>query len=55
MLSWFGSRRSGLASMKCPGQRVDTSWEGYAVEEVVKAPQPDEAYYWAMHNTTVAT
>lgn len=27
--------------------KVGASWEGYAVEEVIKAMQPDEAYYWA--------
>jgi predicted AAA+ superfamily ATPase len=26
------------------------SWEGYAIEEVLKATAPDEAYYWATHN-----
>lgn len=26
------------------------SWEGYAIEEVLKATVPDEAYYWATHN-----
>ena len=26
--------------------KVGASWEGYAVEEVLKAVQPDEAYYW---------
>jgi len=30
--------------------KVGASWEGYAVEEVVKALRPDEAYYWATHN-----
>ena len=25
------------------------SWEGYAIEEVLKATVPDEAYYWATH------
>jgi len=29
---------------------VGASWEGYAVEEVLKALRPDEAYYWATHN-----
>ncbi len=29
--------------------KVGASWEGYAVEEVLKALQPDEAYYWATH------
>jgi predicted AAA+ superfamily ATPase len=29
--------------------KVGASWEGYAVEEVLKAHQPDEAYYWATH------
>jgi predicted AAA+ superfamily ATPase len=26
--------------------KVGASWEGYAVEEVLKALRPDEAYYW---------
>ncbi|MGH8236388.1 MAG: ATP-binding protein [Steroidobacteraceae bacterium] len=25
------------------------SWEGYAVEEILKATQPDAAYFWATH------
>jgi len=29
--------------------KVGASWEGYAVEEVIKALRPDEAYYWATH------
>jgi predicted AAA+ superfamily ATPase len=27
-----------------------TSWEGYAVEETLKAISPDKAYFWATHN-----
>jgi uncharacterized protein len=30
--------------------KVGASWEGYAVEEVLKAVQPDETYYWATYN-----
>ena len=30
--------------------KVGASWEGYAVEEVLKAMRPDDAYYWATHN-----
>jgi uncharacterized protein len=30
--------------------KVGASWEGYAVEEVIKALQPDEVYYWATYN-----
>jgi hypothetical protein len=30
--------------------KVGASWEGYAVEEILKALRPDEAYYWATHN-----
>jgi predicted AAA+ superfamily ATPase len=30
--------------------KVGASWEGYAVEEVLKSFLPDEAYYWATHN-----
>ena len=29
--------------------KVGASWEGYAVEEVLKALRPDEAYFWATH------
>lgn len=25
------------------------SWEGYAIEEIIKTAAPDEAYYWATH------
>jgi len=30
--------------------KVGASWEGYAIEEILKALQPDEAYYWATHS-----
>jgi len=30
--------------------KVGASWEGYAIEEVIRTTQPDEAYYWATHN-----
>jgi predicted AAA+ superfamily ATPase len=26
------------------------SWEGYAIEEMLKVVEPDEVYYWATHN-----
>src|SRR6185503_19822285 len=29
--------------------KIGASWEGYAVEEVLKALRPDEAYFWATH------
>ncbi|MFO7675130.1 MAG: ATP-binding protein [bacterium] len=29
--------------------KVGASWEGYAVEEILKALNPDQAYYWATH------
>lgn len=29
--------------------KVGASWEGYAIEEVLKSNRPDEAYYWATH------
>jgi len=29
--------------------KVGASWEGYAVEEVIKSFRPDEAYFWATH------
>jgi predicted AAA+ superfamily ATPase len=29
--------------------RLGASWEGYAVEEVLRQLQPDQAYFWATH------
>jgi len=29
--------------------RSGASWEGYVIEETLKAVAPDEAYYWATH------
>jgi hypothetical protein len=29
--------------------KIGASWEGYALEEVLKAVEPDEAYFWATH------
>jgi len=29
--------------------KVGASWKGYAVEEILKALRPDEAYYWVTH------
>ena len=52
-------RDTGLlhALLGIPNQReleghpkVGASWEGYAVEEIIKAVQPDEAYFWATHS-----
>lgn len=30
--------------------KLGASWEGYAVEEVIKAMDADEVYFWATHN-----
>ena len=30
--------------------KVGASWEGFAVEEILKALRPEETYYWATHN-----
>ena len=30
--------------------RSGASWEGYAIEETIKATQPDEVYFWATHS-----
>ncbi len=30
--------------------KVGASWEGYAVEEILKSLRPDDAYFWATHN-----
>jgi predicted AAA+ superfamily ATPase len=30
--------------------RSSASWEGYAIEETIKALEPDEVYFWATHS-----
>lgn len=30
--------------------RCGASWEGYAVEEIIKVIRPDETYFWATHS-----
>jgi len=30
--------------------KLGASWEGYAIEEIIKALQPDECYFWATHS-----
>jgi len=30
--------------------KFGASWEGYAIEEVLRTTAPDEAYFWATHN-----
>jgi len=30
--------------------KIGASWEGYAIEETIKAMRPDEAYFWGTHN-----
>ena len=29
--------------------KIGASWEGFAIEEVLRAAEPDEAYYWATY------
>lgn len=29
--------------------KLGASWEGYAIEEVIRAVRPDEVYFWATH------
>ena len=29
--------------------KLGASWEGYAVEEILAAVEPDEAYFWGTH------
>lgn len=42
----IGSERELLLHPKC-----GASWEGYVLEEILKALQPDEAYFWATHSS----
>jgi hypothetical protein len=40
-----GSEKELFSHPKC-----GSSWEGYVIEEIIKAIKPDEAYFWATHN-----
>jgi predicted AAA+ superfamily ATPase len=39
------SEKELLSHPKC-----GASWEGYVIEETIKAAEPDEVYYWATHS-----
>ena len=34
---------------RCPIPRAGASWEGYALEQVLRIAQPDQAFFWATH------
>ncbi len=40
--------RSRLELLSHP--KSGSSWEGFAIEQVLEAVRPDEAYFWATHN-----
>ena len=40
----IGNERDLLSHPKC-----GSSWEGYAVEQVLRATDPDQAFFWATH------
>jgi len=48
LLHYLLGIRSDLDLQNHP--KSGASWEGYAIEEVLKAVIPEEAYYWATHN-----
>jgi predicted AAA+ superfamily ATPase len=48
LLHYLLGIRSDLELYNHP--KSGASWEGYVIEEVLKAVLPDEAYYWATHN-----
>jgi hypothetical protein len=47
LLHYLLGIRSELDLLTHP--RSGASWEGYAIEEVLKATAPDEAYFWRAH------
>lgn len=40
--------KSGVELLHHP--RLGASWEGFALEQVLRLARPDEAYFWATHN-----
>lgn len=47
LLHYLLGIRSDLDLLTHP--KSGASWEGYALEEVLKATEPEEAYFWATH------
>ena len=47
LLHYLVGIRSELELLSHP--KLGVSWEGYAIEETMKAVRPDEAYFWATH------
>ncbi len=47
LLHYLLGIRSELDLLTHP--KSGASWEGYAIEETIKAAAPDEVYYWATH------
>ena len=48
LLHYLLGIRSDLDLQNHP--KSGASWEGYAIEEIMKVIEPDESYYWATHN-----
>ncbi len=48
ILHYLSGIRSEVELLTHP--KSGASWEGYVVEEVLKALSPDESYFWATHN-----
>jgi predicted AAA+ superfamily ATPase len=48
LLHYLLGIRSELELLTHP--KSGASWEGYALEEVIRTVDPDEVYYWATHN-----
>ncbi|MBA4373911.1 MAG: hypothetical protein C0402_13765 [Thermodesulfovibrio sp.] len=48
LLHYLLGIRSGRDLLDHP--KSGASWEGYVIEEVIKAMEPEESYYWATHN-----
>jgi predicted AAA+ superfamily ATPase len=47
MLHYLLGIRSGKELLEHP--KSGASWEGYVIEEVLRAVEPDEAYFWGTH------
>ena len=45
--SLLGIRSEGDLQMH---PKSGASWEGFALEQIIRATRPDEAYFWATHN-----
>lgn len=48
-MRWYSPGRAGTSAALATHPRSGASWEGFALEQVLRLALPDEAFDWATH------